>query len=75
MGVRQRGSAADFTHKLFVGAIVLVKIVLRCMTIGTDSIIGNITNRAAFNRLNIVIVTPLDIFNKVFVMPNLTPDD
>ena len=75
MGIRHRRSAADFTHKLFVRTVVLVKIVLRCMTIGTHSIIGDITNRAAFNRLNIVVVTRLDIFNKVFVIPNLTLDD
>ena len=70
-----RFSAADFAHKLIVRAVVLVKIVFWCVTIGTGGIIGNITNRAAFDRLNIIVVTPLDIFNKVFVKPNLTLDD
>lgn len=70
-----RFSAADFAHKLIVRAVVLVKIVFWSVTIGTGGIIGNITNRAAFDRLNIIVVTPLDIFNKVFVKPNLTLDD
>ena len=68
-------SAADFAHKLIARAVIPVKIVFWSMTIRADGIIGNITNRAAFDRLNIIVVTPLDIFNKVFVKPNLTLDD
>lgn len=70
-----RFSAADFAHKLIARAVVLVKIVFWSVTIGAGGIIGNITNRAAFNRLNIIVVTPLDIFDKVLVKPNLTLDD
>ena len=70
-----RFSAADFAHKLIARAVIPVKIVFWSMTIGASGIIGNIANRAAFDRLDIVVVTPLDIFNKVFVKPNLTLDD
>lgn len=70
-----RFSAADFAHKLIARAVIPVKIVFWGMTIGASGIIGNIANRAAFDRLDIVVVTPLDIFNKVFVKPNLTLDD
>ena len=70
-----RFSAADFAHKLIVRAIIPVKIVFWSMTIRAGGVIRNITNRAAFDRLNIIVVTPLDIFNKVFVKPNLTLND
>ena len=75
MGIRLRRSAAYFTQYLIVRAVVFVNVSLRSIAIGADKIIRDITNRAAFDRLNIIVVTPLDIFNKVFVKPNLTLDD
>ena len=75
MSIRLRQSTANFTQYLIVGTVVFVKEVLRRIAIRTDKIIGDITSRAAFNRLNIIVITPLDIFNKVFVIPNLAVKD
>ena len=75
MSIRLRQSTANFTQYLIVGTIVFVKVVLRRIAIRTDKLIGDITSRAALNRLNIIVITPLDIFNKVFVIPNLAVKD
>ena len=75
MGIRLRRSAAHFTQYLIVRAVVFVEIVFGSMAIRTDKIIGDITNRATFDRFNVIVITPLDIFNKVFVKPNLTVND
>ena len=75
MGIRLRRSAAYFTQYLIVRAVVFVNVSLRSIAIGADKIIRDITNIAAFDRLNIIVVTPLDIFNKVFVKPKLAVKD
>lgn len=70
-----RFSTANFTQYLIVRTIVLVKIFFWSFAIRASAVIGNITCRTALNRLNFITVTPFDVRNKLFVMPNMALDD
>ena len=51
-------------------AIVLVKVLLWCIAVRADIVVRNIANRTAFYRLDINIIFPFDICEKVFVKPS-----
>ncbi len=68
-------SATNFTQNLIVRTVVLVKILFRSFTVWASTIIGNITNRTAFDRSYNITVTPFDIRNEVLVKPNFALDN
>lgn len=70
-----RFSAAYFAHNLIVRAVVLVKIFFGSFAIRASTVVGNITYRTAFNRLNVITVAPFDVRNKLLIMPNVALDD
>ena len=58
------GLTADFALVLTIAAIVVIDVMVRCTTQGTDGIFGNGLSIATLNRFNGFTILPLIVFEK-----------
>jgi hypothetical protein len=70
----KKGILADFAKQLTFGSVILVEIDLRSVATWTFAVIRDIAFGAPFHRLYrfvIVLISPLEVFHEVPVIPRL----
>ena len=71
----RKSGVADFAENLPFASVVFVKVRFRCIAARTFTVVTDIAFGTSVNSFDGLAVTPFDVFDEIFVIPNLVVEN